>query len=196
MTRYRGTFASFAHMSVVTAALWIASTGSASAACTTNPVTCENALPGTPVSQWSITEPGDASILGFPTDHSVNIGGTIRFKIQAAAAYHIDIYRVGWYQGNGARKVASLPTLPARTQPACLIDGSNTTGLVECGNWSEATSWAVPSTAVSGVYFARLTRNDTGGASYILFNVRDDSSHSDIVYQTFQHSGIRSLEFT
>ena len=35
---------------------------------------------------------------------SVNKGGTIRFKVKTTAStYHIDIYRLGYYQGNGAR---------------------------------------------------------------------------------------------
>ncbi len=59
----------------------------------------------------------------------------------------------------GARHIASLTpsaTLP-QTQPACLTD--DTTGLVDCGNWSESASWAVPGTAVSGVYIAKLARS-------------------------------------
>ena len=42
----------------------------------------------------------------------------------------------------------------------------------------------MPVDAVSGVYIAHLVRNDTGGESQILFVVRKDSSHSDIVVQT------------
>ena len=38
--------------------------------------------------------------------------------------------------------------------------------------------------AVSGVYLAHLVRDDTGGGSLILFVVRNDASHSDIVFQT------------
>jgi len=57
--------------------------------------------------------------------------------------------------------------------------------LIDFGNWLQSASWTVPATAVSGVYFARLVRNNTGaGASYIFFNVRNDASTSAIVYQT------------
>ena len=45
-------------------------------------------------------------------------------------------------------------------------------------------TWQVPATAVSGVYFALLTRPDNGNQSHITFIVRSDSSHSDIVFQT------------
>ena len=160
----------------------------AAAATCANPVACENALPGDPKSDWSVDEPGDLSIQGFATDQSVNIGGTINFKINTPApSYHIDILRFGWYGGDGARKVAAniLPTahLP-QTQPPCLVDNTNTTGLIDGGNWGVSATWAVPSTAVSGIYAAHLVRNDTGGDSLIFFVVRNDSSHSAILYQS------------
>ena len=42
----------------------------------------------------------------------------------------------------------------------------------------------MPSTAVSGIYVAKVIRADTGGASHIVFVVRDDASQADIVLQT------------
>jgi hypothetical protein len=69
-----------------------------------------------------------------------------------------------------------------QTQPACLTD--NTTGLLDCGNWAVSASWTVPANATSGIYFARLVRTDTGGASHIVFIVRNDASHSDLLFQT------------
>ena len=74
---------------------------------------------------------------------------------------------------------ASLP----QTQPACLTDTAPT-GLIDCGNWAVSASWTVPATAVSGMYIAHLVRDDTGGGSQILFVVRNDASHSDLVFQT------------
>src|SRR6185312_2995364 len=128
---------------------------------------------------------GDESIQGFATDISVNVGHKIDFKIDTdASKYTIDIYRTGWYQGLGARKIASVTpsaTLPQH-QPECLSDV--TTELTDCGTWAVSASWNVPSTAVSGVYIAKLTRTDTGLGSHITFVVRDDSSTSDVVYQT------------
>src|SRR5439155_12030459 len=38
--------------------------------------------------------------------------------------------------------------------------------------------------AVTGIYFARLVREDTSGASHVVFVVRDDASHADLLYQT------------
>ena len=74
-------------------------------------VACENSLPGTPSSDWEVSGSGDSSIQGFGTAMSVNQGESISFKIKTtASAYHIDILRFGYYQGNGARKIAaSIP---------------------------------------------------------------------------------------
>src|SRR4051812_11903491 len=144
-----------------------------------NPVACENTKPGAPASQWQVTGGGDSSIQGFATQMSVQPGDTVDFKLQTdATAYHLEIYRLGYYGGDGARLMdgdvrpsASLP----QTQPACPI-ATDGTGLIDCGNWAVSASWEVPGNAVSGVYVANLIRDDTGGASQIIFVVRDDSS--------------------
>lgn len=150
-----------------------------------NAISAENSKAGNPPGEWEVGGAGDSSIQGFATDFSVNHGETVSFKIKTdAAAYRIDIYRLGYYGGLGARKVATIEpsaTLP-QNQPACVSDAS--TRLVDCGNWAVSASWAVPSGAVSGVYIARPVRTDTGGASHIVFVVRDDGGKSDMLFQT------------
>lgn len=153
---------------------------------TVNAIVCENQKPGTPESVWDdIDGSGDPSIQGFATDISVDAGQTEQFKIDTdAGAYTIDIYRLGYYGGDGARKIASVTPsaqLPQH-QPACATDPSTT--LYDCGTWAVSASWSVPSTAVSGVYLAKLTRTDTKGGSQIPFIVRNDASTSDIIFQT------------
>ena len=158
---------------------------SVAATCTGNAIVCENQLPGTPQSTWDVTDEGDKDIQGFATQISVNVGQSVQFKIDTTArAYKIEIYRLGYYQGNGARKQADVTpsaTLP-QVQPACATDPA--TEIYDCGTWGVSASWNVPSTAVSGVYIARLIRTDNGDSSHIPFIVRDDSSHSDVVFQT------------
>ncbi len=150
-----------------------------------NAIEAENCKPGNPSSEWDITGAGDPGIQGFATDISVNKGETVRFKVQTdASGYLLDIYRIGYYGGSGARKVATVqPTasLP-QIQPACVNDSA--TKLTDCGNWAESASWAVPAYAVSGVYVAKLIRPDTGGASHIIFIVRDDTGGSDLLFKT------------
>ncbi|MDP8909083.1 MAG: DUF4082 domain-containing protein, partial [Chloroflexota bacterium] len=151
-----------------------------------NPVACENTKPGTPEASWRVSGTGDPTIQGFSTSISVDRGGTIAFKIKTpAASYRIDILRLGYYGGDGARlvqgNVRPSAVLP-QAQPACLTQAS--TGVIDCGNWAVSASWSVPTTAISGVYVARLVRDDTLGASLIPFVVRDDAGRSDIVLQT------------
>ncbi|WP_425292890.1 DUF4082 domain-containing protein [Kaistia soli] len=151
-----------------------------------NKITIENAKQGTPRSEWAVDGDGDASIQGFATEISTNIGGTVDFKIATDSThYRLDIYRMGYYGGDGARKVATVDKslTSAQVQPHPIVDMSK--GLIDAGNWSVSASWQIPSDAVSGVYFAKLVREDgTEGSSIVPFIVRDDGSTSDIVFQT------------
>lgn len=148
-----------------------------------NPIVTENALQGNPSSEWDISGAGSLSIQGFATDISVNKGETVHFKINTnASAYTIDIYRIGYYNGDGARLVGTgviTATLP-QSQPDPIEDP--VVGLVDCGNWNESAHWDVPDMAVSGVYIAKLTRTN-GDASHIIFIVRDDASTSNLFFQ-------------
>lgn len=146
-------------------------------------IACENRLPGAPPEEWDVKGAGDPSIQGFTTSISAAPGEQVEFKVATdAAAYRLDIYRLGYYGGRGARLIATLrPSLPLpHTQPHCLLEVA--TGLIDCGNWRTSASWVVPDDAVSGLYVARLVRDDTGGASHVPFIVRGPQS-SDILVQ-------------
>jgi hypothetical protein len=165
-------------------------TAFASCSAPANAIEAENCLPGAPQSTWDVNGAGDQTIQGFATDISYNVGSTVRFKIDTpASAYTITIYRMGYYGGNGARQITPVSpsaTLP-QSQPVCIKNttvGLNGSGLYDCGNWAVSASWTIPSTATSGIYFAKLVRTDTGGSSHIFFVVRNDASHSDLLFQT------------
>ena len=51
---------------------------------------------------------------------SVNRGASVSFKISTpATSYRIDIYRMGYYGGDGARKVATItPVRQPAAEPA------------------------------------------------------------------------------
>lgn len=155
-----------------------------------NAITTENELPGTDPNRWYIGPGGaDLSIQGFATDISVDRGQGISFKINDTAsnpAYHIEIYRMGFYQGLGARLVDVIDSLTGQClvtrQPDPMVDPA--TGLSDCGNWTISATWVVPPDATSGIYFANLVRDDGHGKSRIPFVVRDDSSRSDILFKT------------
>jgi hypothetical protein len=147
-----------------------------------NPIVTENSLSGNPFSEWSVPDFRDNRISGFATKMSLNAGSTVRFKInvQSAVSYTIKIYRIGYYGGNGARLMQNLGTFSGVVQPTGISDG--TTGLLDCSNWSESASWAIPSNAVSGLYVAKLERSG-GGSNHVIFIVRNDASNSDLYLQ-------------
>jgi hypothetical protein len=155
----------------------------------TSPVACENLSAGADPLEWEVDGSGDPNIQGFATSQSVNKGSTISFKVKSTTpSYHINIYRLGYYGGDGARlKQSNITPTNTTAQPTCQTFSA--TGLVDCGNWNVSASWTVPSTAVSGVYIANLTMNNhvegsDVGISQVVFVVRDDASHSDLLYQT------------
>jgi hypothetical protein len=150
-----------------------------------NRIAEENAKPGTPEAIWDIPGEGSGDIQGFTTDISSNVGQTVHFKISTIATrYRLDIYRMGYYQGNGARRVDRIEmTGPSNPGADCMTGGYP--GLVDCDNWTESATWQIPSDAVSGIYFAHLVgEQGTTGESHVFFVVRDDASTSDIYYQT------------
>ncbi len=151
-----------------------------------NAIVLENEKPGTPQSVWQVAPGQDSTKLqGFTTNISTNVGGTVDFKIDNTtgnANYQIDIYRLGYYGGDGATLVTSInhQSASAIVQPAALVDP--TTGLVDAGNWQVTDSWAIPANTTSGVYVANVV--DGSQVFQIPFIVTNDSSTSDIVFQT------------
>lgn len=151
-----------------------------------NPIVTENSNPGNPQYEWDgVYNAGSTTIQGFATDMSVNKGQTIRFKVDVNTGsnknFNIKIFRLGYYGGNGARLIADLGTFTGIDQPDPIVNTA--VGLVDCGNWTENASWAVPADAVSGIYMAKLDRA-TGGVSHITFVVRDDSRSTDLLFKT------------
>ena len=177
---------------------WLALTGSSDVTVTlhaqsscgplVNPIVCENQKTGNASSEWDISGSGDSSIQGFATNISVTPGQTESFKINTSSNnYTIGIYRMGYYGGMGARKVATITpsaTLP-QNQPNCLTNAA--TGLVDCGNWAVSASWLVPPTPCPASISRCPLELTTGGQSHIFFIVRESdtaSHHSDVVFQT------------
>ena len=152
-----------------------------------NKIVLENQKPGTPQSIWAIggdiNNQGDPQIEGFATQISTNAGQTVSFKIDTASnGYTLDIYRLGYYGGDGARLVGTMHHSGSSNQPNPLFDSSTNT--VDAGNWSVTDSWSIPSDVVSGVYFAKLTTDVGDFQNMIPFIVRNDGAPTDILFQT------------
>src|SRR4029079_6930965 len=155
---------------------------------------------GDPRGVWDAEATKDGTnhtyIEGFATDSSVNHGTTVDFKINVNAApgqdvpYHIEIYRLGYYGGDGATLVYQSGQLTGHAQPGALTDQA--TGMTSATNWNVSTGWNVPADATSGVYLVKLVRDDvvlddgSHPTNQIPFIVRDDNAahKSDIILQT------------
>ena len=174
--RFRPSFLSFTASTVLFASACAPPPMTMEEACAdpANQIVAENCLEGHPPTEWDINGYGDPSIQGFGTDIAINRGETLEFKVDTDSDdYRIDIYRMGYYGGMGARRVDSFEpsaTLP-QIQPECLrgpipvlAEGGGLetwpAPLVDCGNWAVSASWQAPDDATSGIYFARLVRED------------------------------------
>jgi hypothetical protein len=146
-----------------------------------NPIQQENQLPGDPTWNDFSASLDQTELSGYGSTISVNHGGSIDFYVTTKdPTFTIDIYRTGWYNGDGARKIESLGPFTGMQQAIPAPDP--VTGIVVC-NWKKTTTLNIPSTWVSGVYLARLD-GSSGNKSFIFFVVRDDGGTEDILFQT------------
>ncbi|HEY0756888.1 MAG TPA: N,N-dimethylformamidase beta subunit family domain-containing protein [Ktedonobacteraceae bacterium] len=146
-----------------------------------NPIPAENQNIGStawlPNSNLATTQ-----IQGYADRHALDPGSVINFFVSTQSngtAWSGALYRLGWYQGTGARLLATIPRqtgvaqgyFDGTTLNNCPTAISNsTTHLLEAG-WSVSYSWTVPANAVTGIYLAQFT--DTNGKfTYCTFVVR------------------------
>lgn len=164
----------------VVAAL-VGSAVDASAHAQLDPIEIENAQSGT--SDWELTNPAtDREIEGYASLPSVAKGGTIDLYVNTASStYSLEVFRTGWYDGDGARRLFG-PVHVTGTNQGPVPSPDATTGIVEA-NWINPYSLNVGPDWTTGVYLARLTENSGGNQSYIIFVVRDDRRAADLLLQ-------------
>ena len=160
---------------------------------TDNPITLENLKPGT--TAWEIITPVSGStpeIAGYADATSYALGDTVNFKVAqpSPGGYRIDVYRLGYYAGDGGRRVytsgALSGTLPSSStdQPDCLITDPDTL-LIEC-RWETSHSTQVTADWTTGMYVANLTDNASGRQSQIWFVVREDVAAANASAMVFK----------
>jgi hypothetical protein len=152
-----------------------------------NPVQQENARPGT--RDWMLSKTGiDPAtryrcpwIEGYASRASVRAGETICFYVSThpAARFTIDLYRLGWYGGDGGRLVEHLGPLAGTTQDDPPVGPKR---LRNC-QWRPSAELEIPRDWPSGVYLGKLTSEHEGWQSYLVFVVRDDRP-ADYWFQT------------
>jgi PKD repeat protein len=203
---------SFVLIAIAATAWGLLSSSSSSAAVTcpsSIPVVQENNCKGEGSSEW-LFHNYDEGIAGFATQTSFNLGQSVPLKIArdtptaGGTKVNIDVYRMGYYGGEGARLVHSATDVSVGNNFKC--NAPNTvTGELSCSNWSVTHTIPASSLPASGVYVAKLT---TAGSNpidnQIVFVVRDDSAtvKSKILfvlptadYQAYNTWGGKSLYF-
>jgi hypothetical protein len=151
-----------------------------------NLIAKENTLPGT--RSWLLTKTHIAPatkyrsprIEGYCDKTSLRAGDPIQFFISTnpRADFTIDLYRTGYYQGNGARHLTTLGPFKGIVQPDSPIGPRR---LREC-KWQPATTFAIPHDWPSGVYIGKLTELTDHIQSYVIFILRDDR-RADFIFQ-------------
>ena len=147
----------------------------------------ENAQPGAAIHTWLQPAVPPTSIEGYTSEVSVLPGATVHFHVSTVEGeqYRIEVYRLGWYSGLGARLLACLPSCDGsrrghRYPPPSFAGGS--------AGWPVTDELSIPSDWVSGYYYA-LLRTTSGGEdqdarAWAVFVVRAPSSyHSRILVQ-------------
>ena len=115
-------------------------------------------------------------IEGYCSHQSIEAGGKLRVMVsmQPAGQFTLEVFRMGYYGGRGARLVTTLGPLAAKPQPVPDVGPER---LREC-RWEPSAELQIPADWPSGVYLGRLTRvagsaTVHGWQSYIIFIVKD-----------------------
>lgn len=130
-------------------------------------------------------DPNDPTITpaieGYCLQTSVAGGQTLQIAVSSSTAFFVDIYRLGYYGGAGARHMQQLGYfLPKPRVPVPM----GAFQLFEC-NWNDTIDVPIPANWLSGVYLGRLTQVDTQipQQSYVIFVVRDTRT-CDFLFKT------------
>ncbi len=146
----------------------------------------ENQQPGT--RDWLLTkarvDPANKIrcpwIEGYCSRTSVIAGEKLEIKVSTnpAAKFTLDLYRLGYYGGQGGRLIERFGPLagsPQKDPPAEEVR------LRQC-QWETALTLTIPSDWTSGVYLGKLAEQREGTESYVVFIVRDDRE-CDFLFQ-------------
>jgi hypothetical protein len=149
----------------------------AAAATGPNPIQTENALGGTQPSEWLPPPTPPAAIEGWASEVSVLPGQQVHLHISTNEddRYRVELYRLGWYGGLGARLVTCSPSCGGDEQGQHRV-ATIRSGLIRA-DWPVTDTLSIPANAVSGYYYAllRVTSggDDSDARGSVAFVVRD-----------------------
>jgi hypothetical protein len=176
---------------------------------TANPIVRENALAGT--ADWQRTVGGDIQVYGSQIAGAPGDG--VGLHVSTRYRYRILVYRLGWYQGAGARQVACLPGCTA-DEPGALQAQPGTPPAPQDAppiraNWPVTDTVSTDASWTTGYYLveALLTSGPSAGdvaTTFFVLHEPSGSQGSEILVQVpvntweaYNSWGGRSLyEFT
>jgi PKD repeat protein len=177
-----------------------------SSAIQANPITDENALPGT-YSGWGDWDAQNRLIEGYASEVSVLPGQDLHLHVSAnpAAGYRVEIYRLGWYGGAGARLMGCVPDCatanPVLAATQAIPSPDPVTGMVSA-TWPVTDVVPVGADWVSGYYVAKIRlASGTVGAATVPFIVRAPATRAKVAlvqvpentWQAYNNWGGKSL---
>ncbi len=137
----------------------------------------QNELPGT--TAWNITGPQTPTgIMGYANHVQATDGQTVTLYVSTqASSFHVDAFRMGYYQGKGGRLVWKSSETTGNVQPSCpLATGIN---MIQC-NWSPSLSFTITSSWPQGQYLLKLIGSG-GQQSYVPLTIWNPDSHAAYV---------------
>ena len=144
----------------------------------------ENAKAGT--GAWVIPVSLSGPLAAYLTKVSATCGSTVDLKVTSGRPVSVVAYRMGYYQGLGAREVWRRDGVPTVVQPAPTVGGT-TNGhplrMASAANWTKTLTIPVTAAWVPGTYLIRVSGG--GYASYVPLTVRDDTGrkHALLIQQ-------------
>ena len=119
-------------------------------------------------------------IEGYCSHTSLRPQDTLTFYVSTnpPSLFTLDLFRLGYYGGDGGRLMTKLGPFKGCTQPDPIIGLKR---LRDC-TWEPCASLKIPTDWLSGVYLGKLTAELGGWQSYVIFIVRDDR-RADFLFQ-------------
>ena len=164
---------------IATATSLDASVSAASSTATAQWVRRENVRPGDGTWLRGVAAPA-GDLEGYASATSVDLGQPITFFVSTTSpTYSIKVYRMGYYQGFGARLIESRVGLTGAARP---MPPPDQYGTVDC-QWPASFRVITDARYLPGQYLVRL-ENAEHQFRFIPFLVRDDSSTAAFVYMS------------
>lgn len=146
----------------------------------------ENSKPGS--GEWVIPSGryNSTTTAAYLTKVSATCGDSVDIRVTSGKPVSIVAYRMGYYDGLGAREVWRADNVRTVVQPAPTIGGYDSEGnalrMVSAANWSKTLTIPIGDQWVPGTYLIRV--DDGTYAAYAPLTIRDDTgTKHDILVQ-------------